>query len=231
MPPPGFDTVLVHLYRGELGRSDRWRNRLDNTTNWALTTAAAVTSFTFTSPEASHAILVLGGFLVWTFLLVESRRYRYYDLWIRRVRLIEDGFVAAILREEPPDMDTLRELADLITRPRLYVSFWDALGLRLRRTYAPILSVLTVAWIVKLVMHPTPTKTPSEVVLRAHIGIVPGSVVFIALAIGLLFGVALYLRTFLRPLPRGELRPRPRPRLPLEALFRRPLTGGRGAPS
>ena len=44
-PPWGMaeelsDDALVQLYRGELGRSDRWRTRLDTTTNWALITDA-----------------------------------------------------------------------------------------------------------------------------------------------------------------------------------------------
>ena len=28
--------ALAHLYRGEIYRSTAWRNRLDNTTNWAV---------------------------------------------------------------------------------------------------------------------------------------------------------------------------------------------------
>ena len=35
------EAAIGQLYRGELGRSDRWRMRLDTTTNWALTTTAA----------------------------------------------------------------------------------------------------------------------------------------------------------------------------------------------
>ena len=47
---------MAQLYRGELGRSDRWRTRLDTTTNWALTTAAAVISFGFGNASTSHVV-------------------------------------------------------------------------------------------------------------------------------------------------------------------------------
>ena len=51
------DTAMAHLYRGELGRSDRWRTRLDTTTNWALTTTAAVISFGFANVSQSHVTI------------------------------------------------------------------------------------------------------------------------------------------------------------------------------
>ena len=34
-------TVLVHYYRGELARMAGWRDRIDRTTNWAITVVAA----------------------------------------------------------------------------------------------------------------------------------------------------------------------------------------------
>jgi uncharacterized membrane protein len=213
------ETVLVHLYRGELARSDTWRTRLDNTSNWALTTAAAVISFSFATPQASHAVLLVGSFLVWTFLLVEGRRYRYYDLWIRRVRLLEDGFVASVLRAESPDPDVLRELADLINRPRLFVSLWDAVGLRLRRVYAAIFIVLGLAWLVKVYMHPTLAGSGAAFLERAHLGPVPGPLVLAATTLGAALTAWLWLRSFLRPLPSGELRAGQRPRRPLSAIF------------
>lgn len=222
MPPQRVsDQMIVHFYRAELARSDNWRNRLDNTTNWALTTAAAVITFTFASPESSHTILVVGGFLVWMFLLVEARRYRYYDLWIRRVRLLEDGVIAPVLRNEPPDPDALRELADLVTSPRLLVSSWDAIGLRLRRAYAPIFLVLVLAWLAKIFSHPEPAHSPREAIAHAHIGPLPGPVITAMALVAVLATSAVYFRSLMRPIPRGELATRRRPRRPLVAIFRR----------
>lgn len=222
VPSRPSEQILMHFYRGELTRSDTWRTRLDQTTNWALTTAAAVISFSFASPDSPHVIVIVGAFLVCTFLLLEARRYRYYDLWIRRVRLLEDGFVAPALRNEEADPDLLRELADVVTAPRLMISAWDAVGLRLRRTYAPILLVLLVAWVMKIVAHPRAARGFGDVLRHAHIGLVPGWAVLACGVAVTAFLIAVYVRSMMRPLPRGELETRRRPRRPIAAIFRRP---------
>ena len=215
------ENVLVHFYRGELRRSDLWRARLDTTTNWALTSAAAVITVSLSSRKVPHVAVLAGAFLVSTFLVVEARRYRYYDLWIRRVRLLEAGFILPTLRDEPIDEDALRELAELVSRPRLGVSWVDALGLRLRRTYAPIFLVLLLTWIAKLAITPTFAHQPLRVIARAHIGPIPGAVVWAATLTCVGLGVWLYVRSFMRPMPPGELRPRRAARPPLGAIFRR----------
>src|SRR3954470_6256831 len=140
--PQLSDTAMAHLYRGELGRSDRWRTRLDTTTNWALTVTAATISFSFGSAQTSHVTLLVGIWMVVTFLLVEARRYRYYDLWNRRVRLIEDGYWSPLLRQEPVDPDAMKELAREMERPQIQLSWFSAISTRLNRTYGPILLVL-----------------------------------------------------------------------------------------
>lgn len=220
------EQMLAHLYRGELSRSDTWRTRLDTTTNWSLTTAAAVVSFTFASSEAPAAVIIVGGFLVLTFLFLEARRYRYYDLWIRRLRLIEDGYVAPLLRDDTPDPDALRELAELMTRPRLDIGFWDAVGLRFRRTYAPIFLVLVAAWAYKVYEHPAPARSFDEVLARARIGAVPGLAVVVIGAVVVAAGVGGLILSLRRPLPSGELRPRRRARRPVSAVFTRRLDTG-----
>ncbi len=36
--PSEFATAMLHYYRAEIQRSNTWRMRLDNTTNWAIVT-------------------------------------------------------------------------------------------------------------------------------------------------------------------------------------------------
>ena len=141
------EAALAQLYRGELGRSDRWRTRLDTTSNWALTTTAAVISFGFSSTKTTHVVILVGIWMVVTFLVIEARRYRYYDLWNRRVRLLEDGFWAPMLRREPGDPDALRELALELERPQLQLSFLAAVQTRLNRAYGSLLLVLFLTWL------------------------------------------------------------------------------------
>jgi uncharacterized membrane protein len=73
--------ALAHLYRGEVYRSTVWRTGLDSSTNWAVVTTGIALSATYGSAEASLLPMVLVGLLVSVFLLFESRRYRYFNVW------------------------------------------------------------------------------------------------------------------------------------------------------
>jgi uncharacterized membrane protein len=88
MAPAEFNTAMIHFYRGEVQRSNTWRNRLDTTTNWAVLTAGATLSFVFSSPSNPHFVIPINSILVAIFLLMEARRYRYYEIWSSRVRVI-----------------------------------------------------------------------------------------------------------------------------------------------
>ena len=225
------DTAMAHLYRGELGRSDRWRTRLDNTTNWALTTTVAVISFGLANVNTSHITLLVGIWMVSTFLLIEARRYRYYDLWNRRLRLLEDGYWAPMLRHEPIDPDAMKELALELSRPQIQLSLFSAVATRLNRAYGPVLMVLLLAWFVKVFSHPVAAKTFDEFVRRAHIGPVPGGLVMFVVAATTLFYTFLLVSSFLARAPMGELRMRPRTRkMELWERFYRPYATGRPRP-
>jgi len=97
MSPSEFNTAMIHFYRGEVQRSNTWRNRLDTTTNWAVLTAGATLSFVFSSPSNPHFVIPINSILVAIFLLMEARRYRYYEIWSSRVRVLETGYFAQLL--------------------------------------------------------------------------------------------------------------------------------------
>jgi uncharacterized membrane protein len=206
------DLLLAQLYRGELSRSDRWRMRLDTTSNWALTTTAGVISYAFSNASTSHVVLLVGIWLVLTFLALEARRYRYYDLWNRRLRLLEHGFWGPVLRREPEDPDAMRELAAELERPVLRLSHWSALATRMNRAYGPILLVLLASWFMKVAAHPHAVGSVSELADRAHVSFVPGWVVLTGLAAFTLVSVALFASSFIGRAPLGELRPAPHSR-------------------
>jgi uncharacterized membrane protein len=90
--------ALAHLYRGEIYRSTVWRTRLDSTTNWAVVTTGIALSATFSSAEASPLPMVLVGLIVTVFLMFEARRYRYFNVWRARARLLETDFYAPMIR-------------------------------------------------------------------------------------------------------------------------------------
>jgi uncharacterized membrane protein len=178
--------ALAHLYRGEVYRSTVWRTRLDTSTNWAVVTTGIALSATYSSAEASPLPMVLVGLIVSVFLLFEARRYRYFNVWRARARLLETEFYAPLIRGEGVRLDSgwTELLAKDYREPRYHIGFARAAGRRLRRTYAWIFVIQAIAYYGKLAIHPAPLVTLAELWERAAIGPIPGGVVVVA---GVLF--------------------------------------------
>jgi uncharacterized membrane protein len=177
LSPSEFNTAMVHLYRGEVGRANTWRQRLDGTTNWAVLTTGATLSFAFSSSEHTPVMILINSLLILFFLFIEARRYQFYDLWRSRVRLMETEFFADMLTPQTQasnDEEHWRELlaADLF-RPHFSITLWEALGRRLRRNYSWIFAVLVLAWAVKIAIHPTPATDLVDLYRRAALGPLP----------------------------------------------------------
>jgi uncharacterized membrane protein len=178
-------TALSHLYRGELYRSKIWRTRLDATTNWAVGTTGLALSITFSSQEASAMPIIVVALLVAVFLGVEARRYRYFDIWRTRVRVIEVGFFGPILRGNGVSLQSgwNELLADDYEHLQFHISYLEAFGRRLRRNYIWIFGVLGVAYLAKLAMHPASASSWQQVIDRAAIGPMHGAAVLVSMAI------------------------------------------------
>lgn len=184
-----FTTAMVHFFRAEVQRANIWRQRLDTTTNWAVVATGAVMSFAFTQAESIHIVMPLNLLLVTLFLTIEARRYRYYELWSYRVRLMETDFFAAMLVPPfHPSPDWAEALAENLLHPHFPISTWEAFGRRLRRNYLWIYAVIGGAWMAKLWLLPTPVNTWAQFLERASLGLLPGEWV---LLIALVFYIAL----------------------------------------
>jgi uncharacterized membrane protein len=181
--------AVAHLYRGEVYRSTIWRTRLDNTTNWSVVTLGVALSITFSSATASPVPLLLVGFLVLFFLVLEARRYRYFNVWRARARWMEKHLYAPMLDEAelPLEEGWQRTLARDYREPRYHIGFLRAVGRRLRRNYIWILLIQTIAYFGKIVIHPTPVMSISELWQRAAIGPIPGELVVLC---GILYNAA-----------------------------------------
>ena len=190
MAPAEFNTAMIHFYRGEVQRSNTWRNRLDTTTNWAVLTAGATLSFVFSSPTNPHFVIPINSILVAIFLLMEARRYRYYEIWSSRVRIIETGYFAQMLAPEgvPPDEAWAEHLASDLITPHFTITEWEAVGRRLRRNYLWIFALLALSWNLKVYLHPLPAHDFNTFIERATVGVVPGWFVFL---VGVLFNAAI----------------------------------------
>ena len=146
-----YISAMVHLYRGEQHRAQVWRSRLDTTTNWAVLSCGAFLSFAFGKDEF-HIILILGMYIVFGMLVLESRRFRFYDVWRNRVRKFEENFYVPILRRDlssPMENWGFYVASDLLAT-RYKITFLMALKTRLLANYLPLFLVLLGGWIVKL---------------------------------------------------------------------------------
>src|ERR1041385_2314287 len=89
-----YITLLAHYYRAEMSRMSGWRDRIDRTTNWAITVAGAMLSVSLSTPTAHHGVLLFAIILVLLLLVIESRRYRFFDVYRARVRRLERQYFA-----------------------------------------------------------------------------------------------------------------------------------------
>ena len=188
LSPSEMNTALVHFYRGEITRANTWRNRLDTTTNWAVLTSGATLSFAFSSPTNPHFVILINSLLVAFFLFMEARRYRYYEIWSSRVRVLEIGYFARLFAPDAPAADDAwaAQLSEDLVRPHFTISEWEAVGRRLRRNYLWLFMLLAASWNLKVYLHPLPAYDFNAFIDRARVGVVPGEIVFM---IGIVFNV------------------------------------------
>ncbi|MEP6944863.1 MAG: DUF2270 domain-containing protein [Acidobacteriota bacterium] len=195
LEPAEFNTAMVHFYRGEVQRSNVWRGRLDATTNWAVITTGATLSFVFSSPNNPHFAIPINTILVCVFLFMEARRYRYYEVWANRVRILETGYFAPMLssRTIPPDKEWAEHISKDLISPHFNISEWEAVGRRLRANYLWLFVLLALSWALKIYIHPSPASTFFEFVDRAQVGLAPGWLVMLA---GVFFEFVLFFVAF-----------------------------------
>ncbi len=180
-----FINAMIHLYRGELGEATAWRGRIDTTSHWAVVLSATALSFVFSDMAIERHILIPIISLFCTFLLaMEARRYRFFDIWRSRARMIEINFYQPMLSGTKPLMANWTErLAQDMEWPRFHMTIWEAMGRRLRRNYAGIYGILLGSWLVVLMTHPSTTTSMSDIIARASVGPVPGEVMFLGMMV------------------------------------------------
>ncbi|AWN75277.1 DUF2270 domain-containing protein [Legionella anisa] len=187
-----FITVLAHYHRAEIARMAGWRDRIDRTTNWAITAVAAMLSLSLSTPSAHHGVLLFAMLLVLLLLLIESRRYRFFDVYRGRVRLIERFYFAPIfMAARVTDEHWARVLGHDLREPRFLMSFSAAMSRRLRRNYVWMFLILLTAWILKISSKKLQISGAlqgaamswGKIVENAALGLIPGWAVLICVAL------------------------------------------------
>jgi uncharacterized membrane protein len=188
--PSEFTTAMVHFFRAEVSRANIWRQRLDATTNWAVITTGAAITIAF-NQTSHHGVIILSFLLVTLFLFIEARRYRYYELWSYRVRLMETDFYAPMLVPPfHPAPDWAESLAENLLHPDFPITMWEAFGRRFRRNYLWIYLILDLAWLAKTALWPRTVTSWTEFFNNAAIGTISG---WQMLVIGIAVNFTLFL--------------------------------------
>jgi uncharacterized membrane protein len=160
--PPKFDssyiTAMSHFYRGELGRIMSWRMRLDVTTSWAITVTSSIFTIAFSFRDVPHLIFFFNIAVVWMLLWIEARRYRFYDAFRARVRMLEAHFLVPIVSQNTAMLqgEWQKLVCEDLLLPSFKISRFEALGRRLKRNYAFIFVIVLVAWVTKIFLHADP---------------------------------------------------------------------------
>jgi len=198
-----FVAAFSQYYRGELARMMSWRDRLDLTTNWSIGAVAAMLSISLSSPDSHHAVLVFAMLIVYMLLAIEARRYRFFDVYRTRVRMLERLFYAPLFHphETIDPAPWLSALGQDLRQPSFALSLTQAMARRVRRTYGWIFLILLLAWLLKVTsafLQPaggraTYIRSVDELLQNAAIASIPGWTVLLGILIfyGWLIYVAL----------------------------------------
>lgn len=182
---------MAHLYRGEIHRMKFWRERLDRTSNWAVIVMSGVLTWGFSGRNRPHYILLLGIAALTAFLFMEAQRYRGYDLWRGRVRILQKNVFAYGLDPSAGLEDTSwRETLSQDYRiPVIKITREEAIAHRLRRIYLLLFTIMLGAWTIRVtafVSMPWPAS--------ASIGAIPGLLVTVIVVVLYLIAVLIAVR-------------------------------------
>lgn len=195
--------AVIHYYRGEMGRMTGWRDRLDRTSNWAITVVAALLSISLSTPTSHHGVILFGMLLVSLLLIIEARRYRFFDIYRGRVRQLERYYFAQVLSPQAElNSDWAAAIAQSLRKPTFLISYREALVRRIRRNYCWMYLILILAWGLKIsspVLLPDDTKAQvvsqwSDVINNAALGPVAGWIVLTL--VGVLYGAVFFASVY-----------------------------------
>ena len=184
--------TMSHFHRAEIARMAGWRDRLDRTTNWAITVAAAMLSISLSTPTSHHGVLLFAMLLILLLLWIEARRYRFFDVYRARVRQFERYYFAQIFSPQPDfASDWLLIFGEGLRAPKFLISQWAAFARRLRRNYIYMFLILLLAWVLKITTPSLQTEgvradlvsSLREAVANASLGPLPGVLIVTGVAI------------------------------------------------
>lgn len=171
-----YVNAITHFYRGELGRMMVWRERFDATTNWAIVASGSLAAFAVQTPALLNEAMLISLCVLGFFAFIEARRFRFYDAFRARVRMLEVHFIAPTLLGH--DRRLLQgpwreQLAEDLIAPTFKCAFLFALGRRFKRVYFALHLFVIVGWFALQLLN-LGTPTFGTWVKAFEIGWLPG---------------------------------------------------------
>ena len=209
--PPDYATTMVHFYRGELGRMMVWRQRFDTTTHWAIIGLTGIVSFAWNHAEYGNFLFLFAHPILYLLLNIEARRYRFYDAYRARVRMLESHFIFPVvtLSGKRLEGDWRRLMGEDLILPSFKIRFAEALARRFRRNYVWIYLLLGGAWAAYL-LEVRGARTLADFITELCANQPVPPVLFLVLLVGFyLYLTGLYLYGHFRRTALGEFQKRP----------------------
>ncbi len=200
-------TAMSHFYRGELGRAMVWRQRLDATTTWAITTTSTIFTVAFSFRDVPHLIFFFNLTVVTVMLWIEARRYRFYDAYRARVRMLEAHFLVPVLAQgvDLRQGNWRQVMCEDLLLPAFKISMVEALGRRIKRNYGFLYAIMLAAWLAKIFIHSQrPITSLAGLYEALEVGNIPSW--FVAGVIVITFAATLGMLFFASRKTTGEFR-------------------------
>ena len=194
----GYVNAMSHFYRGEMGRIMIWRTRLDTTTNWAVTSSTAIITIAFSNAGVPHLIFFFNLAIVWIMLWIESRRYRFYDAFRARVRMLEAHFLVPMVMENRHLLqgEWKKLVCEDLILPSFKIGKLEAVGRRLKRNYIFIFVLIMIAWVLKIFLHASqPIDSISAFYRELRVGYIPSwlvAIIFVGTLVTVI-GITVYV--------------------------------------
>ena len=112
----------------------------------------AILTWAFSSEGNPHYLILIGMATIGIFLTIEARRYRGYDIWRSRVRVMQENAFAQALDSslDVADAEWRAKLSRDYRTPAIAITAEEAIAHRLRRVYLPLFIVLLLAWVIRV---------------------------------------------------------------------------------
>lgn len=125
--------VVAHLYRGEMNRLTVYRQRLDTTTNWAITLESAILVI-YTDRRVEFYFIFFPLIILLFLSFLEARRYRYFFTSAKRVQYLEIEYFGKQIFNRYQS-NNIQFLIDNIMDVRLLIGLRQAWITRFYRNY------------------------------------------------------------------------------------------------